>query len=113
MSYGVLADPCFLDEFTKIWRQHRDKLYSTWSRASYRMRYMALHHVAVLRAIGEVKPKNMDDRALKTCLDILELHGRIPEQQTRDGHAEEVRDRLTAMGLSQTAQGTMLAGQNR
>ena len=98
MSYGLLADARAPDKLTAAWREQRRTLFSTWSKASYRMRAMSLYQATVLRAVGDKKPTQMASQELKTCLDILELHRRPPA----DGevlYSDEVRRRLTAITL--------------
>lgn len=98
LSYGALADPRVLDALTNSWREKRGTLFSTWSKASNRMRRMSLYQVAVLRAVGAVKAQRMTSQELKTCLDILELH-RGPRNGGDVVHSDEVRRRLIATTL--------------
>jgi hypothetical protein len=99
MSYGVLADPRFLGEFSEIWAQHRERLFTAWSRGSYRMRHMALFQVAALRCLGQLKPVNMTSEELKFCLDVAELQRGVPEENREEPLVKEVRSRLMGMGL--------------
>lgn len=99
MSYGVFADPRFLDEFSKIWAQHRERLFAVWSRGSYRMRRMALFQVAVTRCLAHLKPVNMTGEELKVCLDVLELQRDVPEEGCKDPLVQKVRNLLLDMGL--------------
>ena len=98
LSYGALADPRVLEALTAGWLERAKTLYSTWSKASYRMRTMSLYQVSVLRAVGSAKAKQMTGSQLRTCLDVVELH-RYHRDDGETVFADEVRERLIAATL--------------